>query len=67
MISIRVNDQSYNFDQPISLKALLESLKIKVQGVAVAVNQEVIQKTVWEDTSLNDQDSILIIQATQGG
>ncbi len=37
------------------------------RGIAVAVNQEIIPKTLWSEKKISKGDSILIIQATQGG
>ena len=39
----------------------------KTNGVAVAVNQNIIPKTDWEKTQLKTNDAVLIIKATQGG
>lgn len=39
----------------------------KQNGVAIAVNNVVIQKKEWANYLLKENDSILIIKATQGG
>jgi sulfur carrier protein len=36
-------------------------------GIAVAINNRVIPGTDWERTSLNENDKIIVIKATQGG
>lgn len=38
-----------------------------LQGIAVAVNDQVIPRDLWQAQTVQDQDSILIIQATRGG
>jgi sulfur carrier protein len=38
-----------------------------LKGIALAVNNEVIPKSKWEQCSLQNGDSILAISATQGG
>jgi sulfur carrier protein len=38
-----------------------------LKGIALAVNNEVIPKSKWEQFSLQNGDSILAISATQGG
>jgi sulfur carrier protein len=43
-------------------QALLET-----RGIAVAVNEEVIPRNEWARQALHENDSILIITATQGG
>jgi sulfur carrier protein len=44
----------------------LESL-IKTDGIAIAINQNVIPKSEWKKTLLKKNDQLLIIKATQGG
>jgi sulfur carrier protein len=39
----------------------------KTQGLAVAVNEQVIPKKDWSAFSLHENDAILLIRATQGG
>lgn len=53
---------------PENLEALLAmELPGKKKGIAVALNNRIIPLSAWAETPLNDQDSILIITATQGG
>lgn len=37
------------------------------QGIAVAVNQEVIPRNEWTEYRLQEHDEVLVITATQGG
>lgn len=67
MITIVVNNKRQEFSQDISVEHLLSELKMKAQGIAVAVNNRVILKTAWETKFLHDHDKVTIIQATQGG
>ena len=67
MITLNFNNQSITTEAK-SLKDLLaEKSMAEKSGIAVAVNQIIIQKTNWDDTLLQQNDSILIITATQGG
>lgn len=36
-------------------------------GIAVALNEEVIPKSAWQNQKIKNNDKILIITATQGG
>lgn len=36
-------------------------------GIALAVNEEIVPKSDWEKFALKENDRILIITATQGG
>ncbi|MDD2191920.1 MAG: sulfur carrier protein ThiS [Bacteroidales bacterium] len=51
--------------------SILEMMKFLNHGdtssIALAVNEEVISQTKWEETKLKDGDKITIIQATCGG
>jgi len=40
---------------------------IQTKGVAVAVNDKVVPKSIWETFQLNPNDQITIITAAQGG
>jgi len=50
-----------------NITALLQELSISFEGIAVAVNEEVISKMDWAKRSLSHNDAVLIITATQGG
>ena len=65
-MTIKVNNQSKTV-VATTLQNLLAELDQVQEGIAVAINQNIVQKTNWESTSIQDGDDILIIQATQGG
>lgn len=67
MITIRVNNQILDIQQDFNLLQLLEHLHITQDGIAVAVNNTIILKNLWVAKTFSENDSILIIQATQGG
>jgi len=67
-MDITVNHQTQTVSENISLHALVDQLLgDKQKGIAVAVNDTVIGKTQWSTTSLQPNDNIIIIKATQGG
>ena len=50
------------------LISLLSKLMLhEKNGIAVAVNAEVISKKQWDAFKLNDNDEVIIFQAAQGG
>ena len=68
MIEITVNGevQAAGAEEPLS--ALLARVASHLsRGVAVAVNDEVIPRALWGETTLTSGDAVLIITATQGG
>lgn len=67
MIEIKVNNNNYQFRESPNLILVLEQLDIAQNGIAVAVNQNIISKSDWEGTALSQNDEVLIITATQGG
>jgi sulfur carrier protein len=68
-MELNINQKNKNFDQAqLSIQALLDiEMPDKQNGIAVAINQEVIPKSDWETTLLDSSQQILIIRATQGG
>ncbi|WP_066218127.1 sulfur carrier protein ThiS [Formosa haliotis] len=67
MISIRVNDSEQQLAKHSSLATLMHHINPTASGMAVAVNNQVVPKTNWEQTELFENDAVLIITATQGG
>lgn len=67
MISIKVNNTTHQFNKDCSLESIPKQLEISTNGIALAVNQNIITKSDWNTTTLSDGDEILIIKATQGG
>jgi|Deesub1362B_J571_1020462.scaffolds.fasta_scaffold01224_3 sulfur carrier protein len=67
-MTVFLNDKKIEFSGPLTLKEALEQQGIRqVRGIAVAVNDRVVPKSEWETYHLQENDRILVIQATQGG
>jgi sulfur carrier protein len=66
-MTIQVNNTAYSFEKVPTLQSILEHLEIQPEGIALAVNENIITKSLWAETTLKNQDQILIIKATQGG
>jgi len=63
-----VNKQSLDIPENSALLAALQQTGlVSFQGMAVAVNNQVIQKAKWNEYILNENDKITVIRATQGG
>ncbi len=68
MIAIKLNGQIVNLTENVSLDVFLNQNNLANKGgVAVALNQSVVQKQDWSKTELKNNDDIIIITATQGG
>ncbi|MBC9890306.1 MAG: sulfur carrier protein ThiS [Opitutae bacterium] len=67
-MTITVNDKVTTLLEPVSLFELLDHLKLANRnGVAVAVNQEVVPRRIRRECQLADGDGVMVIEATQGG
>ncbi len=67
-MTIFINDEPTEFEQPPTIVDILTKLQIfEVQGIAVAMNDEVIRKVDWQQITLNQNDRLMLIRATQGG
>lgn len=66
-MNIRVNNIQKEISENTSVEALLEQLNHTQNGIAVAINEEIVLKDNWSYSNLSENDDVLIIQATQGG
>jgi sulfur carrier protein len=67
-MEITVNQQSYSVSETCSLQQMLASVfSQSANGIAIAVNQEIISKSNWDTYVLQPGDNITVIKATQGG
>lgn len=51
----------------ITLSQLTEELSLPAQGIAVAVDNRMIPRTEWENQTLSEGASIVIVKAACGG
>jgi len=61
-IPIDLNGSGATLEQAVSHSGVND-----LRGLAVAVNDTVIPRTTWNNFQLNENDTITIIHATQGG
>ena len=67
-MKIYVNNTPRDFSAQRHLSELLDELQLAgKQGIAVALNNEVITKSAWQNQELKENDQITILTATQGG
>ncbi|WP_203558276.1 sulfur carrier protein ThiS [Bacteroides sp. 224] len=67
MITIQLNNKPYKIEVGTTLISFIESLEIKPQGIAIAINYEVIPKELWETTILSNDMELMLIHAVSGG
>lgn len=66
---IKVNGEFFDFEKPFSVLELIEIFGVKFRpvGLAVAINEDVIPKSRYQDTFVKDGDSVEIIELVGGG
>jgi len=63
-----INNIIHEFDENTSLEKAIETLELKeTNGIALALNEEIIPRSEWQKTILFDEDKIIIIGAVAGG
>jgi|TARA_B110000259_G_scaffold175887_1_gene211477 sulfur carrier protein len=67
MVSVLVNENPIEIEENATLYQLLQKVNTSVEGIAIAINDEIIAKNAWESQAIKNNDNVLIIKATQGG
>ena len=65
-MNINVNNKTITTDAA-NLHALAEELSLPEKGVAVAIENKMVPRTLWEQTALEEGTSVVIIKAACGG
>lgn len=66
-MTLTINGNSHTTTSHYLGELMAEINQAHGEGIAVAINQEVVAFDQWEQTPLQENDQILIITATQGG
>ena len=68
-MKLRINGEERKFDSPLpfTLAALVESLGMKADRVAVELNRDIVPRDRWSDTTLNDGDQLEVVHFVGGG
>lgn len=68
MVHVTINRESFMLPDTGTLADVLPLLDIsRPDGIAIAVNDNVIPKGEWQQYQLHADDNIFVIRATQGG
>ena len=67
MMIVTLNDIPYQVADGLTLNEFIKNLDIQLQGIAVAINYEVIPKNEWSETTLTDGMALMMIHAVSGG
>lgn len=68
-MQVFINNEIHQFEQEnLNLEIILQQINIlDSKGIAIAINNKIISKTLWSSTLLQNNDRITLIRATQGG
>ncbi|WEO97942.1 sulfur carrier protein ThiS [Streptomyces sp. FXJ1.172] len=66
-VSISVNGERRDVAAGTALDSVVRSLAAAPSGVAAAVNETVVPRARWADTSLREGDRVEVLTAVQGG
>ena len=68
-MTIELNGSDHQVEGAADLRSLVEEVQGDrgTEGVAVAVDREVVPRSRWEEVELKEGSSVEIIRATQGG
>lgn len=68
MIDVLVNGEMKQFQHPLTVLEMLDKLSLpSYEGLAIAVNEEVLSRAQWKEVLLKPLDRVIIIRATAGG
>ncbi len=64
-----MNGQYYDFEKPLNILELIEffSIKLRPVGLAVAINEDIVPKSKYQEVFVKDGDSVEIIELVGGG
>lgn len=66
-MTVTINGETRTLPASITLTALVESLGMKSDRVAVELNREIVPRDRWPQTALNEGDRLEIVHFVGGG
>ncbi len=66
-MKFKVNDESVEMQDGISVADLAKANNLPEKGVAIAVNNEMVPQIQWANKVIAEGDDIIIIRAVCGG
>ena len=66
-MTVKLNDKPYEVTDGTTLDKFVERLELPLQGIALAIDYEVIPKIEWNETMLEDGMALMMIHAVSGG
>ena len=69
-MKLHINGEEREFANspvPFTLAALVESLGMKADRVAIELNRDIVPRDRWRDTLLNESDQLEVVHFVGGG
>jgi len=66
-MKVKIDGEEREFDNGLTLSALLESLQIRPGRVVVERNREIVPRDSYDNTAVNDGDTLEIVHFVGGG
>lgn len=68
-MKLHINGEERDFTDPVpaTLAALVETLGMKADRVAVELNRDIVPRDRWAETRLNDGDRLEVVHFVGGG
>ena len=66
-MKLLINGDEKTFDAPLTLAALVETLGMKPDRVAIELNRDIVPRGHWPETPLNDGDHLEVVHFVGGG
>jgi sulfur carrier protein len=66
-VTVVVNGEPRELHQGTTVADVVSQLDRGPQGIAVAVNEEVVPRTRWPATTLHERDRVEVLTASAGG
>lgn len=68
-MKLQINGEPRTFDAPtpFTLAALIESLGMKPDRVAIELNRDIVPRDRWSNTTLNEGDQLEVVHFVGGG
>lgn len=67
MINIQLNGERHEIADHLDLERLLDLFSLPKQRIAVEINNAVVRRIHWPDTSVSDGDKIEVVHFVGGG
>ena len=64
---LTVNGEEKDYPGITTLASLVEHLGLKADRLAIELNHDIVPRTRWSETSLNDGDKLEVVHFVGGG